>query len=134
MGFVISELEWIEINTQKDRGIERDGVGLMIDEQVLQQVVKRIVAASKPSRVIVFGSYGRDSADEDSDLDIMVIKPEVANKGAEMARLHEVVGDVGTGVDVLVYSDEEFERRSQVPGTVLYWARKEGRPVYEASH
>jgi predicted nucleotidyltransferase len=134
MGFVISELGWIEINTQKDRGIERDGVGLMIDEQVLQQVVKRIVAASKPSRVIVFGSYGRDSADEDSDLDIMVIKPEVANKGAEMARLHEVVGDVGTGVDVLVYSDEEFERRSRVPGTVLYWARKEGRPVYEASH
>lgn len=131
---MISELGWIEINTQKDRGIERDGVGLMIDEQVLQQVVKRIVAASKPSRVIVFGSYGRDSADEDSDLDIMVIKPEVANKGAEMARLHEVVGDVGTGVDVLVYSDEEFERRSRVPGTVLYWARKEGRPVYEASH
>ena len=106
----------------------------MIDEQVLQQVVKRIVAASKPSRVIVFGSYGRDNADEDSDLDIMVIKPEVANKGAEMARLHEVVGDVGTGVDVLVYSDEEFERRSRVPGTVLYLARKEGRPVYEASH
>jgi predicted nucleotidyltransferase len=134
MGFVISELGWIEINTQKDRGIERDGVGLMIDEQVLQQVVKRIVAASKPSRVIVFGSYGRDNADEDSDLDIMVIKPEVANKGAEMARLHEVVGDVGTGVYVLVYSDEEFERRSRVPGTVLYWARKEGRPVYEASH
>ena len=106
----------------------------MIDEQTLQQVVKRIVTATKPSRVIVFGSYGRDNADEDSDLDIMVIKPEVTDKGAEMARLHEVVGDVGTGVDVLVYSDDEFERRSRVPGTVLYWARKEGRPLYEAAH
>jgi len=106
----------------------------MIDEQTLQQVVERIVAATKPSRVIVFGSYGRDNADEDSDLDIMVVKPEVADKGAEMVRLHEVVGDVGTGVDVLVYSDEEFEKRSRVPGTVLYWARKEGRPLYEAAH
>jgi len=106
----------------------------MINEQVLQQVVKRIVAAAKPSRVILFGSYGRDSADKDSDLDIMVVKPEVTNKAAEMVRLHEVVGDVGTGVDVLVYSEEEFERRSQVPGTVLYWARKEGRPLYEATH
>ena len=106
----------------------------MIDEQTLQQVVKRIVAASKPSRVIVFGSYGRDNADEGSDLDIMVIKPEVTDKGGEMARLHETVGNVGTGVDILVYSDEEFERRSRVPGTVLYWARKEGRPVYEAAH
>jgi predicted nucleotidyltransferase len=106
----------------------------MIDEQVLQQVVERIVAAAKPSRVILFGSYGRDSADEDSDLDIMVVKAEVTDKAAEMVRLHEVVGDVGTGVDVLVYSEEEFERRSQVPGTVLYWARKEGKPLYEAAH
>ena len=105
----------------------------MIDEKILKQLVERIVAATKPSRVIVFGSYGRDNADEDSDLDIMVIKPEVTDKGAEMVRLHEVVGDVGTGVDVLVYSDDEFDRRSRVTGTVLYWARKEGRPVYEAS-
>jgi predicted nucleotidyltransferase len=104
----------------------------MIDEETLQKVVERIVAAAKPSRVILFGSYGRESADEGSDLDIMVIKPEVTDKGTEMVRLHEVVGDVGTGVDVLVYSDEEFERRSQVPGTVLYWAKKEGRPLYEA--
>ena len=106
----------------------------MIDEHTLQMVVERIVAATKPSRVIVFGSYGRNSADKGSDLDIKVIKPEVNDKGAEMARLHEVVGDVGTGVDVLVYSDDEFERRSRVPGTVLYWARKEGRPLYEAAH
>ena len=106
----------------------------MIDEETLQQLVDRIVAAAGPSRVILFGSYGRNLADEDSDLDIMVVKPEVTDKGAEMVRLHEVVGDVGTGVDVLVYSDEEFERRSQVPGTVLYWARKEGRPLYEAAH
>jgi hypothetical protein len=65
---------------------------------------------------------------------IMVIKAEVTDKGAERTHLHEVVGDVGTGVDVLVYSDEEFERRSQVPGTVLYRARKEGRPLYEAEY
>jgi len=104
----------------------------MIDEQTLKQVVDRLVAAAKPSRVILFGSCGRKDADQGSDLDIMVIKPEVADKGAEMVRLHEIVGDVGTGVDVLVYSDEEFERRSMVPGTVLYWARKEGRPLYEA--
>ncbi|MEW6669904.1 MAG: nucleotidyltransferase domain-containing protein [Thermodesulfobacteriota bacterium] len=106
----------------------------MIDEHLLKEVVNRIVAAAKPSRVILFGSYGRDKPDKRSDLDIMVVKAEVTDKAAEIVRLHEVVGDVGTGVDVLVYSDEEFDRRSRVPGTVLYWARKEGRPLYEAAH
>lgn len=104
----------------------------MIDEQTLQKVVRRIVVAAQPSRVILFGSYGRGDADAGSDLDIMVIEPEVADKYAEMIRLHEAVGNIGLGVDVLVYSEAEYRRRSQVPGTVLYWACKEGRTVYEA--
>ena len=106
----------------------------MLDEQTLQQIVARIVAAAQPGRVIVFGSYGRGAADEGSDLDLMVIKPEVDNRYEEMIHLRKAVGHVGVGVDVLVYSEAEYERRSQVPGTVLYWARKEGRRVYEATH
>ncbi len=106
----------------------------MIDEQTLQEVVKRIVAAAQPSRVILFGSHGRGDADVSSDLDLMVIKPQVVDKYREMIRLRQAVGHIGVGVDVLVYSETEYERRSQVPGTVLYWARKEGRPLYEATH
>jgi len=105
----------------------------MIDEQTLQQVVQRIVAAAQPSRVILFGSYGRGDASPDSDLDIMVIKPHVPNRYEEMLRLRKAVGSVGAGIDLLVYSEAEYERRSQVPGTVLYWARKEGKPVYVAA-
>lgn len=106
----------------------------MIDEHTLQEIVRRIVTAAQPSRVILFGSYGRGDADEDSDLDIMVIKPRVDNRYTEMIDLRKAVGYVGTGVDVLVYSEAEYGRRSQVPGTVLYWARKEGKPLYEAAY
>ncbi len=106
----------------------------MVDEHTLQEIVQRIVATARPSRVILFGSYGRGDADEGSDLDIMVIKPHVDNQYAEMIDLHKAVGHFGIGVDVLVYSEAEYGRRSQVPGTVLYWARKEGRPVYEAAY
>lgn len=106
----------------------------MIDEQILQQVVKRLVTAAQPKRVILFGSYGRGNADEDSDLDLMVIERQVDNQYEEMIRLQKAVGNVGVGVDVLVYSEAEYERRSQVPGTVLYWARKEGRTLFETAH
>lgn len=34
-------------------------------------------------------------------------------------------------VDVLIYSEEEAMRRSQVPGTVLYWAVKEGKVLHD---
>jgi predicted CoA-binding protein len=36
-------------------------------------------------------------------------------------------------VDIFRQSEAEYQRRSQVPGTVLYWARKEGRALYEAA-
>jgi predicted nucleotidyltransferase len=106
----------------------------MIDEEKLQEIVKRIVAAAEPSRVIVFGSYGRNEADPDSDLDIMVVQPRETDRGKEMIRLRQLIGSVGTGVDVLVYSETEYESRSRVAGTLLYWARKEGRTIYEAPH
>ncbi len=105
----------------------------MIDEQTLQEIVRRIVAAAQPSRVLLFGSYGRGDADAGSDLDLMVIKPEVSDPYSEMIRLQEAVGNIGPGMDVLVYSEAEYRRRSQVPGTVLYWARKEGKALYEAA-
>ena len=106
----------------------------MLDERTLQQAVRRIVAVAQPNRVILFGSYGRGDADAGSDLDLMVIEPKVPDRYAEMIRLHEAVGSINVGVDVLVYSEAEYRRRSQAPGTVLYWARKEGRALYEAAH
>jgi predicted nucleotidyltransferase len=105
----------------------------MIDQNTLQQAVGRIVDATHPKRVILFGSYGRDQATEDSDLDLMVIQPRVENQAATMVYLRQLLGSLGMGVDVLVYSEAEYERRSRVPGTVHYWARREGKTLYEAA-
>jgi len=106
----------------------------MISEETIQQAVARLVAAANPSKVILFGSYARGDATEDSDLDLMVIEREVVNQFDEMVRLRNAMGDMPVGVDLLVYSDREASRRSQVPGTLLYWAFKEGRVMYDACH
>ena len=49
----------------------------MISGEQIQQAVERLVAASNPSKVILFGSYARWDATEDSDLDLMVIEQEL---------------------------------------------------------
>ena len=105
----------------------------MISEQTIREAVERIVTAARPSRVIVFGSHARGDQDEGSDLDLLVIEPALVDRFQEMIRLRDAVGPIGRGVDVLVYSEEEAQRRGQVPGTVVYWALKEGRVVYDAA-
>lgn len=107
----------------------------MLDESTIQRAADRLAgAASSPSRVILFGSYARGTADAGSDLDLMVIEQNLADPGAEYLVLMQALGRVapGVGVDLLLYPQGEFERRSQVPGTVLFRARHEGRVLHDS--
>ncbi len=106
----------------------------MLRPEELADTARRLAAAaSSPATVIVFGSYARGDATEHSDLDILVIESEFRDKGAEYLKLKEAVGRIGVGVDLLLFARPEFERRSQVPGTLPYWAAKEGKVLHDAA-
>jgi len=105
----------------------------MLSERTFRQAIRRIRAVAQPSKIILFGSYARGEATEDSDLDLMIILPGKPDKMAEIIRLRRAIGALGVGVDVLVFSEDEAQRRGQVPGTVVYWANKEGRILYDAT-
>jgi uncharacterized protein len=106
----------------------------MLNPAQLVQAAQRVaLAATSPATVIVFGSYARGDASEASDLDLVVIEPELADKANEYLRLKAAVGRIGVGVDLLLYAQADFERRSQVPGTLPYWAKKEGKVLHDAA-
>ncbi|EDN71169.1 nucleotidyltransferase domain protein [Beggiatoa sp. PS] len=86
-----------------------------------------------PCKVILFGSYARNEANKDSDLDLLVIKPQLTNKGLEMVRLRNAIGSIGIGVDVLVYSQQEVEKRGHIPSSALYYALKEGKILHDTT-
>jgi predicted nucleotidyltransferase len=81
--------------------------------------------------VILFGSYARGNPDPDSDLDFLVVEPEVTSRRRESVRLRDVLRPLRVPADVLVVSAETFEQWADTPGTVLYEAAQEGR-VFDA--
>jgi len=82
------------------------------------------------SRIVVFGSHARGTAQADSDLDLLVIEPEVKNRASEMVRLRRALRPMRIPVDVLVYSETEVATWGDQPGSALYWALREGQVVH----
>ena len=104
----------------------------MLTHRHVQEIARRIAAAAHlPAKVIVFGSYGRGDATEDSDLDLLVVEREVFDHTAEYLRLREVVGPINVSVDLLLMPQAEFDRRRDWVSSPVYWAAREGRVLYD---
>ncbi len=91
-----------------------------------------IEAAPAGSEVILFGSYARGDARPDSDVDFLVVEPEVRGRRSEMVRLREALRPLKIPVDVLVVSAEGFRAWKDQINNVIFEAAREGR-VYASS-
>jgi predicted nucleotidyltransferase len=102
----------------------------MIDEATIAEAGRRIgAAAPEGSRVILFGSHARGDAGPHSDLDILVIEPQVENTIKEATRIYRSLLDLNVAVDILVMAEDKARRRAQVKGTVIERALREGREL-----
>jgi predicted nucleotidyltransferase len=106
----------------------------MLSETRIQEAARRLIAeAQSPLKVILFGSYARGEATEDSDLDLIVVEKKISDHTAEYLRLRRALGSLGVGVDLLLYSEAEFEKRRDWCSTPVYWAVREGKVLHETA-
>ena len=104
----------------------------MTPQTAINTAVRQVVASTRPSRIIMFGSRAQGTETADSDLDLLVIERRVSSKVKEMARLRQAIGNIGMAVDIIVCSEKEVADWGGLPGTALYWALREGKVLYEA--
>jgi len=103
-----------------------------MDAEIEQAAQTLAQQAGSPVRVILFGSHARGEASAGSDLDFLVIEPNVADRHAEMVRLRSSLHDLRRPIDVLVYSEAQVAEWGDVPGTALHAALAEGRVLVDA--
>jgi len=106
----------------------------MVATETINKIVRTLVEAARPTKVILFGSYARGDAHDDSDIDLLIVEPNVSSKRSEMVRLRRLLRPFRVPVDVIVVSEAEFNDWAHLVGTVLYWANTEGKLLHEASH
>jgi predicted nucleotidyltransferase len=105
----------------------------VIDRQTIDQAAKLLLAAAPGSTVILFGSQARGDARPDSDVDFVVVEPQVTDWAEETVRLLDVLRALPVPADVIVFSRERFEYWKETPNTLPYVALKEGKPYEQVA-
>ena len=104
----------------------------MHDQDILTDVIRRIVEEADPQKIIFFGSAARGEMTSHSDLDLLIIK-EGVDAPDLMGRIYMKLHGVGAAVDALVVAPEDVERYKNSHALVFRPALEEGRVIYEAS-
>lgn len=107
---------------------------IMVDERFIGKAANILMQAAPGAKVFLFGSYAQGQAGPHSDLDFLVVEPQVDDPYQEMVRLRAALRPVlrsqGIPADVLVVSSQDFASWRNTPNTIFYEAATHGR-LYE---
>ncbi len=99
-------------------------------QDVLDQIVQRIVEVAQPEKIILFGSAAKGEMGPDSDVDLLVIKSNVHRRRLSQTIYRNLYG-IGQAVDVVVVTPEDVERYKDSFALVIEPALREGKVIYE---
>ena len=105
---------------------------MAVDETLLDEIVRRVLAVARPDRIILCGSAASGQMTKDSDIDLLVVEPAPSNTRERSVEIRDAVGNIGYPVDVIVMRTERFERTKRVIGGIAYPANRYGRVIYAA--
>ena len=109
------------------------GTAPTVNAETTRQIVRRILAACKPDRVIFFGSAATGQATRDSDIDLLVVERQVADPREEALRIRKALSGLPFPIDVVVMSRDRFEETKEVIGGIAWPAARYGTVIYEAA-
>ncbi len=86
---------------------------MLTNTQILE-IIEKIKKCTKPTQMYLFGSYANGTPRADSDLDVAVISKSLLDKQKEMVRIKRAIASADYSVDLLLFSEEEFNlKKSQ---------------------
>lgn len=101
-----------------------------VPQEVLDEIVRRIVKVAEPERIILFGSAARGTMGPNSDVDLLVIKRGQFHRGHLTEAIYMSLIGVGQAVDVIVVTPEDVERYRNSHPLVIAPALREGKVIY----
>jgi predicted nucleotidyltransferase len=106
---------------------------MKVSAEVLDDLVRRLVAAVHPTRIILFGSASRGEMNEHSDLDVLVVVPDSMPQKDGWNLAYSGLRRFGFATDLVVVNENVLLKYADCHGLVYEQALKEGKELYRAA-
>ncbi len=99
------------------------------DLRKIVSIIKKI----SPEKIYLFGSYATDSSDEQSDIDLLIIAPSHDRPLERRLKLRKMLAEYDRkfGLDLLIYTPDEFEMLAKETSSFICSAIKQGIKIYD---
>ncbi len=102
-----------------------------VSEQI-ETLVNKLKGKFSVQKIFIFGSHAYGKPDEESDIDLCVITDLKNKRKIDIVReIRRELADLISGpLDILVYTEEEFNERAGLRSTLEYKILLDGTKVY----
>jgi predicted nucleotidyltransferase len=104
---------------------------MLIDNATISNIVSKIVSGILPDKVFLFGSYASGDANEDSDLDLLIVKDTEQPRHTRSIEIQRLLIGTKVPVDILVYTIAEFEKEKAIKYSFVNSAIQGAKLLYE---
>lgn len=81
-----------------------------MNNELISTMTERIVRDFRPVQIILFGSHARGDHQSHSDVDLLVVFSELADKRKTAVDIRRALADLPVAKDILVTTPEELAR------------------------
>lgn len=97
---------------------------------LLEEAIRRLVAAFDPERIVLFGSRARGEADAASDIDLLIVAETEEPVHARMGKAQRALRGLPVAADVFVCTPREAATYAGWLSHTVAVALREGRTVH----
>jgi predicted nucleotidyltransferase len=104
-------------------------------QQTLQQIIRRLIEGYQPQRIILFGSLAYGEPDEDSDIDLLVVKDTTESPLERRVRVRRLAADPQRRIPFspLVLTPDELAQRLNLGDAFYQEIVHRGQVLYAQS-
>ncbi|MCK5135134.1 MAG: nucleotidyltransferase domain-containing protein [Bacteroidales bacterium] len=103
----------------------------MIGKDKISEIVKKIASGYNPDKIILFGSYAIGNPNENSDLDLFVVKETDSPRPQRTVQVRKMLYGSMVPMDLIVYTPKEIEESKENRYSFVYEVLNNGIVLYE---